>query len=116
MNTKQEERLQALGGQATLPQLQAYLQQVLPLRGFGRQTAKEKMLLLMEEVGELAKALRKEDALMPIDRTQLAHYGTVEGEAADVAIILLSLCNVLGIDLEQAILAKEAENCRRRWS
>ncbi len=37
------------------------------------------------------------------------------GELADVALYLMQLAAVSGIDLEGAILAKLAENARREW-
>jgi NTP pyrophosphatase (non-canonical NTP hydrolase) len=39
-----------------------------------------------------------------------ARLGEVADEMADVACYLLALCNVLGIDLSEAILAKLAKN------
>jgi NTP pyrophosphatase (non-canonical NTP hydrolase) len=47
---------------------------------------------------------------MPSDTTDLA------GELADVALYLLQLASVTGIDLEQAILDKLAQNQTRTWS
>lgn len=46
---------------------------------------------------------------MPSDTTELA------GELADVALYLLQLASVTGIDLEQAILDKLAQNQTRTW-
>ena len=43
------------------------------------------------------------------DRTALA------GELADVALYLLQLASVTGVDLEQAILDKLALNQKRQW-
>ncbi|MDX1616914.1 MAG: nucleotide pyrophosphohydrolase [Candidatus Promineifilaceae bacterium] len=37
------------------------------------------------------------------------------GELADVTLYLLQLASVTGIDLEQAVLAKLAENQDREW-
>ncbi len=39
----------------------------------------------------------------------------LSGELADVALYLLQLASVLGIDLEQAILAKLEKNYGRTW-
>ncbi|HEX9017917.1 MAG TPA: nucleotide pyrophosphohydrolase [Anaerolineaceae bacterium] len=41
--------------------------------------------------------------------------GEISGELADVALYLLQLSSVLGIDLEQAILDKLAKNYHRTW-
>ena len=43
------------------------------------------------------------------DREELA------GELADVALYLLQLASLAGIDLEQAILAKLKRNYQRKW-
>jgi NTP pyrophosphatase (non-canonical NTP hydrolase) len=73
------------------------------------------MLLMVEEVGELAKALRKYVGLK-IDQQKAANYTSVEEEVADVFIYLLALCNVLKIDLFTALKNKELKNEQRFWS
>jgi len=54
---------------------------------------------LMEEVGELAGALRGDD------KTELAR------EFADVLAWLATIANVAGVDLEQAVLDKYGRGC-----
>lgn len=44
-----------------------------------------------------------------------ADSGELAGELADVALYLLQLASVSGIDLEQAILAKLEANYGREW-
>ena len=56
------------------------------------------MLLLLEKVGELAKAIRKNATNMSIDNSKINHYDTIESEVADVFIVLSSICNKLNID------------------
>lgn len=65
-------------------------------------------LVLMEEVGELAEALRR---------------GEVEEarkEVADVAFMAFSIANVLDVDVEQAIRAKflkrKMEDVSKSWT
>ena len=70
------------------------------------------MLLMVEEVGELAKALRKFVGLK-IDQHKATSYTSVEEEVADVFIYLLDLCNVLKIDLFTALKNKELKNEQR---
>ncbi len=41
--------------------------------------------------------------------------GELSGELADVALYLLQLASLSGIDLEQAILTKLETNYQRRW-
>ena len=65
------------------------------------------MLLLLENVGELAKAIRKNATNMSIDNSKINHYDTIESEVADVFIVLSSICNKLNIDLYKALKDKE---------
>jgi NTP pyrophosphatase (non-canonical NTP hydrolase) len=58
-------------------------------------------LWLMEEVGELAEAVRKR-----------AKKG-MSLEAADVLAWLATICSIAGIDLEKAALAKYGKGCPR---
>ena len=44
-----------------------------------------------------------------------ADPGALAGELADVALYLLQLASVTGVDLEQAILAKLQHNYGRTW-
>ncbi len=46
---------------------------------------------------------------------QVNDPAALAGELADVALYLLQLASVTGIDLEQAILAKLDANYRRTW-
>lgn len=48
-------------------------------------------------------------------RDTLKDEDSLAGELADVALYLLQLSSVTGIDLEQAILDKLAENEKRQW-
>lgn len=116
MQSDQEKLLSTLTSEVSLPELQAYLKTCLTLRGFDNQRLQEKMLLLVEEVGELAKAIRKEHHTGPIDSERSQHYDSVESEIADVFIVLVSICNLLDIDMYDAFHAKEAVNVKRSWT
>lgn len=48
-------------------------------------------------------------------REQVADREGLAGELADVALYLLQLASVTGVDLEEAILAKLALNQTREW-
>lgn len=65
------------------------------------------MLLLLEKVGELAKAIRKNATNMSIDNSKINHYDTIESEVADAFIVLSSICNKLNIDLYKSLKDKE---------
>ena len=88
---------------------------MIEIRGFADQKIEKTMLLLLEEVGELAKSIRKNATNMRIDNDKINHYDTIESEIAEVFIFLSSICNKLGIDLFKSIKDKEEENIKRTW-
>ena len=71
------------------------------------QTARNLAISLSLEANEVLEHFqwREEHA----DRQELA------GELADVALYLLQLASIAGIDLEQAVLDKLAHNASRQW-
>ena len=99
----------------TLQEVQQYIKDVIEIRGFANQEIEKTMLLLLEEVGELAKSIRKNATDMGIDNNKAKHYDTIESEVADVFIVLCSVCNKLDIDLYKALKEKEQENINRIW-
>jgi NTP pyrophosphatase (non-canonical NTP hydrolase) len=112
----QQELFKKLTENASLKDIQAYIKNVIALRGFGGQSAQSNMLLLLEETGELAKAIRKSFVGMSVDETMLHRYDTVESEVADIFIVLMSICNTLNVDLYEALKEKEKINCERNWT
>lgn len=98
----------------SLAELQEYLHHIIQKRGFDEETPRDIMLLMVEEVGELAKALRKYTGLK-VDTKKLERYTSVEEEIADVFIYLVDLANVLDASLFDVFLAKEKENEKRFW-
>lgn len=111
----QKELLDKLNRDNTLTEVQEYIRKVITIRGFGEQSIEQQLLLLLEEVGELAKSIRKEKTDMCIDKTKMRNYDTVESEIADVFIVLTSICNSLNINLFDAIKEKEIINITRSW-
>lgn len=99
----------------SLVELQNYINNVLEIRRFNNQSIELKLMLLMEEVGELAKSIRKDSTRLPIDRCKINNYSSIEEEIADVLIVLFSIANKLQIDLYDAFLKKEKENIKRKW-
>ena len=112
----QKELLSQLNDQNTLNEIQVYIKKVIELRGFSNQPIQEQLLLLLEEVGELAKSVRKEKTTMSIDKNKIKNYDSVESEVADVFIVLVSVCNELDINLFEALKDKESINVNRTWS
>ncbi len=97
----------------TLPQLQQYMDEVCKERGWTKDTYAEKFLLFTEEVGELAKAIRKTQGLYQEQARQKRFE--LEEEFADVLSYLLDLANCFQVDLEQAFRDKEQVNATRTW-
>jgi NTP pyrophosphatase (non-canonical NTP hydrolase) len=94
----------------SLADYQAYLKQIVKERGFDKETVSEVFTIMVEEVGELAKAIRKNNGQKVYSDSR---HHDVEEEAADVLFMLLDVCNRLDIDLEKAFQAKEAKNQKR---
>jgi NTP pyrophosphatase (non-canonical NTP hydrolase) len=97
----------------TLPDLQHYVADVCEERSWTKDTPSEKFVLFIEEVGELAKAMRKASGLYEEQAKQ--RDMPLEEEFADVLSYLLDLANCFHIDLEQAFREKEAINQTRTW-
>lgn len=101
--------------QQTLSEWQEYIARKIEERGFAEETLQDNFMLLVEEVGELAKSLR------PLHGVKVATDSTkkgrqeIEHEAADVFWLLVCVCNKLGIDLDAAIRSKEEKNDKRTW-
>lgn len=116
MENSQIELWKNLNSDNTILQVQEYIRKVIELRGFSEQNIEKTMLLLTEEVGELAKAIRKDKTSMSIDKSKINNYDTIESEVADVFIVLCSICNKLNIDLFSSLKEKEKENIERKWN
>jgi NTP pyrophosphatase (non-canonical NTP hydrolase) len=97
----------------TLPELQRYMDEICKERGWTRDSYAEKFLLFTEEVGELAKAIRKTQGLYQ-EKARQKHV-ELEEEFADVLSYLLDLANYFQIDLETAFREKERVNAARTW-
>lgn len=96
----------------TLGDLQQYVADMVKERGFDADNIPFRFMLLIEECGEFARAARKRTGGKFAADTQTAE---IEDEAADILIILLGLCNMLGVDLEKAVRQKEEKNKQRVW-
>lgn len=93
-----------------LSALQRYYGRVATLRGYDAESAQDCMLLLTEEVGELARAVRQEVGLIR-DSADRDHDAAVE--LADLQLYLVHLANVMRIDLGRAVRKKEEMNALR---
>ncbi|QND86468.1 Uncharacterized protein ChrSV_4242 [Chromobacterium vaccinii] len=97
---------------AVLCDYQRYVSELEEERGFSQQNARDKCLLLGEEVGELFKAVRKAEG-MGMDAN--SKVGELEGELADIFIYLCAIANRFDVDLGAAFRRKEEINQTRRW-
>ena len=112
---KQKELLNLLNKKKNIDEIQEYIKKVIEIRGFANQRVQDKMLLLLEETGELAKAIRKTLPEASIDYNKIENYTSIEEELADVFIVLVSICNKLNINLYKAFENKEKKNVERKW-
>lgn len=93
-----------------LKAFQEYYRRAAIQRGYSKEGPKECLLLMVEEVGELARALRK--------REKLVRHGSYHGESesqelADVFLYVVHMANVLDIDLASVVRDKETLNVKK---
>lgn len=74
----------------------------------------ERMILLTEEIGELAKEVRKTDNNLLVD-SHKEYNSSLENEMSDVFICLMGIYELLDVDLVQALKNKEKLNFKREW-
>jgi NTP pyrophosphatase (non-canonical NTP hydrolase) len=97
---------------ADLTTLQSYIRRMVHIRGFDKETLRDVVLLLIEEVGELAKAVRKRTGL----KTDPEADKSIDIELADCLIYLLDIANLANVDLDAAFRTKELINSRKVWT
>ena len=106
--------IETIDPRSSVDVLQRYIHDMVVRRGFDKETPRDVLLLMVEEVGELAKALRKYLGLKT-DQGKQEKYTKIESEMADVFIYLLDLANLLETSLFHALQEKEQENEKRSW-
>lgn len=89
---------------------QEYYKRAAVQRGYSKEGPKECLLLMVEEVGELARAIRK--------REKLVRHGSYRDsneahELADVFLYVIHMANVLGFDLADVVRDKEFKNVEK---
>jgi NTP pyrophosphatase (non-canonical NTP hydrolase) len=104
--------MEPLSPGASLPGIQHYVAQMETERGLDQQDLPSQCLKLGEEVGELYRAVRK---LQGNPQDPSGRIADVGDEAVDALILLMSIVNRCGINLEDAFRAKEAHNETRVW-
>jgi NTP pyrophosphatase (non-canonical NTP hydrolase) len=89
---------------------QHYYRRAAHQRGYSNENPKDCLLLMVEEVGELARALRK--------RAHLVRHGSEITnqealELADVFIYVVHMANILKLDLSKIVQQKELINIQK---
>jgi NTP pyrophosphatase (non-canonical NTP hydrolase) len=88
---------------------QNYYRKVAIRRGYERESAQNCLLLMMEEIGELARGIRKDQQL---SRDHGWAVSTTQ-ELADVFIYVIHMANILNTDLGDIVQHKELSNWSR---
>lgn len=96
-----------------LTYFQEYVAETEKERGFDKETALEKCLLLGEEVGELFKAVRRHAGIKTDPSSDVHEIGN---ELADILNFVLAIANRFDVDLAQAYAHKETLNNARSWT
>jgi NTP pyrophosphatase (non-canonical NTP hydrolase) len=105
-----------LGKNPTLADIQQYVADMEKERGFTKVTLLETYLLLVEEVGELAKCIRKSSHTSMRTDTARKYQDDAAEEIADIIMVLTAVANRLDVDIEQAFRDKEELNKQRVWA
>ncbi len=100
-----------------LNEFQKYIKELCIERGWDKNSPSQLFLLLTEEIGEVAKAIRNHTNLHT-QKTQDKEKTKAElaSELADVLNYLLDISNHFEIDLAQAFRDKNIENESRKWN
>ncbi len=108
-----KEKLELLNEKSSIAEVQKYIKDMKKARKFDGVTIEREMMLFLEEIGELAKAIRKSTkGHLDISKE---YNNNVEEELADCFIYLLSIANMNDVDIFKAFKDKEIKNCDRIW-
>ena len=102
-----------LSNNSNLGDIQRYITIMMETNNFNN-TPLELFCYLTEEIGELAKEIRKTEKNMDMD-IKKEYDSCLEHEIADIFIYLLTICDSYNIDLFKAFKSKEKINLDRIW-
>ena len=91
--------IEKLSNKSSVEDVQKYIKHMIEVRGF-KTSLLERMCLLTEEVGELAKEIRKSDDNLTVD-VQGNYSSNLENEITDVFICLMGMCELIDMDIVQ---------------
>lgn len=97
----------------TLGELQSHLAKTCKEREWDKNSITEVFLLFSEEIGELAKAIRKTTGFKGEAKPE--NQENLREEFADVLNYLLELANRFEVDLTEAYFEKHEKNTTRTW-
>ena len=98
---------------STLTDIQKHLDKTCKENGWDKNSVTEVFLLFTEEVGELAKAIRKETGFKGEKKPETRD--DLREEFADVLNYLLELANRFDVDLTEVYFEKHKINNTRTW-
>ena len=98
---------------STLTDIQKHLDKTCKENGWDKNSVTEVFLLFTEEVGELAKAIRKETGFKGEKKPETRD--DLREEFADVLNYLLELSNRFDVDLTEVYFEKHKINNTRTW-
>lgn len=93
-----------------LAAFQHYYRRVALQRGYKSESAKDCLLLMVEEVGELAREIRRRERLV---RHGPSSESSESKELADIFLYVVHMANVLDVDLSKVVQEKELINLQR---
>jgi len=105
-----------LSDQPTLRDCQTFHRHLDQLKGFSQELPVN-VMLLVEEVGEVAKEVRRITKAQRTDDTErlAVARANLREELADCLAYVVKLANYVEIDLEEAYVAKMRYNLQREW-
>lgn len=95
---------------AGLVRLQRYYETVARRRGWAGESPAEIVTMLVEELGELSRAVRADGG---VDRRPGAATSNLAEELADMQLLLVHLATATTVDMAAAVSAKETRNSER---
>lgn len=107
-------KLNTLNENSSIKDIQEYANKMIEERGFEDETPQDILMLLTEELGELAKEVRKSTSIK-IDVNKTKRESHIEEEIADVFNYLLAMCRATNVNLFEAFKKKEEINMKRTW-
>lgn len=108
--------MRPLSDDPSLSEFQSWVREMKAVNGWTPVDFRHELALLVEEVGELAKAQRKQSSHGNLTADQRGKQDDIGEEIADVLIYLFSLGNIENIDIAAALKAKIEKNRQREWT